>query len=42
MNPETRTLSPQELYDKIWSTPIHKLAKEFGLSDVGMAKLCKR
>ena len=42
MNTETKTLSRQELYEKIWSTPIHKLAKEFRLSDVGLAKLCKR
>ena len=25
----------QELYDLVWSTPMVKLAKEFGLSDVG-------
>ena len=27
---------------KVWSTPMQKLAAEFGLSDVGLAKLCKR
>lgn len=35
-------LSRKELYDFIWNTPITKLAKEYGLSDVGLAKLCKR
>ena len=42
MSPEAITLSRQNLYDKVWSTPMHKLAREFGLSDVGLAKLCRR
>lgn len=32
----------QELYELVWQTPISKLAKEFGLSDRGLAKLCER
>jgi hypothetical protein len=36
------TISREELYDKVWSTPIHKLSKEFSLSDVGLGKLCRR
>ncbi len=35
-------LSRQQLYEQIWSTPASRLASEFGLSDVGLAKLCKR
>lgn len=35
-------LSRAELYERVWTTPMHKLAKEFGLSDVGLAKLCRR
>lgn len=31
-----------ELYEKVWSTPITKLAAEFGISDVGLAKACRR
>jgi len=31
-----------ELYELVWTTPITKLAKEYGLSDVGLSKLCKR
>ncbi|MGE5161679.1 MAG: hypothetical protein ACM3O5_09245 [Betaproteobacteria bacterium] len=31
----------QELYDLVWSEPIQKLAKRFGLSDVGLAKACR-
>jgi hypothetical protein len=32
----------EELYDLVWSRPISKLAKELGVSDVGLAKACKR
>ena len=35
-------LTRQELYDRVWSTPMRTLAAEFGLSDVGLAKICKR
>jgi hypothetical protein len=35
-------LTRAELYEKAWSTPMQKLAKEFGLSDVGLSKLCRR
>lgn len=33
--------SREELYDLIWSKPIQQLAKEFGMSDVALAKKCK-
>src|SRR5579859_7969834 len=36
------TITRAELYEKIWTTPVRKLSKEFGLSDVGLAKLCRR
>lgn len=36
------TLTREELYEKVWSTPMQKLACEFGFSDVGFAKLCHR
>jgi hypothetical protein len=32
----------QEFYDLVLATPIVKLAKEFGLSDVGLRKTCVR
>jgi hypothetical protein len=35
-------ISREELYKKVWSTPMIKLAKQFNLSDRGLAKLCKR
>ncbi|MFC4271612.1 hypothetical protein GQF03_17395 [Sneathiella chungangensis] len=39
---KNKTLSRKELYDLIWSEPMKTLAEQFGLSDVGMAKVCKR
>jgi hypothetical protein len=36
------TLSREELYKQVWTTSIVKLAAEYGLSDVGFAKVCKR
>lgn len=32
----------QELYDLVWSEPMKNLAQRFGLSDVGLAKACKK
>jgi hypothetical protein len=39
---EQITLTRQELYDKVWTKSIVKLAEEFGLSDRGLAKICQR
>jgi hypothetical protein len=36
------TLTREELYEKVWTTPMQKLAAEFGFSDRGLAKLCGR
>lgn len=35
------TLTRDQLYDLIWSKPTSALAKEFGLSDNGLRKICK-
>lgn len=35
-------LSREALYIKVWETPTIKLAKEFGVSDVAIGKMCKR
>jgi hypothetical protein len=32
----------QDLYERVWKTPLRKLASEFGISDVGLAKACRR
>ena len=36
------TLSREDLYELAWSKPISELAKDFCISDVGLAKRCKR
>lgn len=36
------TINRKELYKKIWETPITRLSKKYGLSDVGFAKICKK
>lgn len=35
-------LSREELYEKVWSQPGLKLAEEFGVSDVAIAKRCSK
>jgi hypothetical protein len=35
-------LTREELYERVWSTPATKLAKEFGISDVAIGKICKK
>lgn len=42
MTPAKRTFTREELHDLVWSTPILKLAEEFGLSDRGFTKICTR
>jgi len=39
---EAVTITRDELYAQVWSTPMRTLANKFGLSDVGLAKTCKR
>ena len=40
--PNVTTLSREQWYDKIWQTPASKLSIELGVSDVGLARICKR
>ncbi len=39
---DVTTLTRRQLFDRVWETPGSKLASEFGVSDVGLAKICKR
>lgn len=39
---QTRTLNRSDLYERVWGTPMRKLAAEFGISDVGLAKICRK
>jgi hypothetical protein len=34
------TFERQKLFDEVWATPVTKLAKKYGLSDVGLRKIC--
>jgi hypothetical protein len=36
------TINRKEFYKKVWETPVTRLLKEYGLSDVGFAKICKK
>lgn len=42
MTDQRRKLKRASLYDLVWTTPISKLAKDFGLSDVGFSKICRK
>ena len=35
-------ISRRDLYNRVWKIPVTRLAKEYGLSDVGFAKICKK
>jgi transglutaminase-like putative cysteine protease len=35
-------LTRAELYEKVWATPMRTLAQEFAMSDVGLAKICRK
>lgn len=35
-------LTREELYRRVWEKPTTKLAAEFGISDVGLAKICRK
>lgn len=37
-----RTILCSELYERVWSVPMKRLAPELGVSDVGLAKMCRR
>ena len=42
MNEKRVVIDRNELFEKVWSTPISRLAREYELPDVGLAKICKR
>jgi len=35
-------ITRKELYDQIWSRPMIKVAANYGISDVGLNKICKK
>lgn len=42
MNEGITRISRSELYEQVWTVAITRLSKKYGLSDVGLAKICKK
>ncbi len=42
MSNDTLNIKRDELYEQVWSRPMWDIAKDYGLSDVGLAKICRR
>jgi hypothetical protein len=42
MEKTTKVFLREELYERVWTTPMYRLAREFGYSDVGLAKVCEK
>ena len=42
MHRQNSTWNRQELYERVWQFPLRKLAIEYGISDVGLAKVCRK
>jgi hypothetical protein len=39
---EPVTLTREQLYELVWQKPVSRLAEEYGISNVGLAKICGR
>ncbi len=39
---ETISLTREELYKQVWTTPVSQLAIQYGISNVALGKLCRR
>lgn len=35
-------IARQQLYDLVWSEPMQRLGKQIGISDVAIAKACRK
>ena len=42
MQEETITIHRDELYKQVWEEPMIRLAPKYGLSDVGLRKICNK
>ena len=38
----TIEIDREDLYKKVWTEPVRKLAAQYGISDVGLSKICKK
>jgi hypothetical protein len=39
---EAKAVTREALYELVWSKPMSRLAEEFGISDVALAKTCRK
>jgi len=42
MSDEYRFWNRDSLYEEVWATPMSKVAQKYGISDVGLAKVCRK
>jgi hypothetical protein len=42
MGADDRFWNRDELYEEVWATPMQTLAKKYGISDVGLAKIRRK
>jgi hypothetical protein len=42
MDVKEKTVNRDELYDQIWRQPVSRLAPKYGISDVGLKKVCRK
>jgi hypothetical protein len=42
MHENSKKISRKELYNQVWITPMSQLAQSYRISDVGLAKICKK
>ena len=42
MKKESITVNRNELYEQVWAEPVSRLAPIYGISDVGLKKICKK
>ncbi len=40
--PVSVTVTRKQLYDRVWAEPVDAVAKQYGLSNVGLGKACRR
>ena len=39
---QTKTVQRQALYEQVWAQPMTQVAKKYGISNVALAKICKK
>jgi len=42
MNNHVKSINRHQLYEQVWQIPMAQLARQYEMSDVGLAKICKK